>query len=58
MTYFFTINSCGIGQGLSDSIISSFKIFVGVHLRTLAESVKFGCPLKSSIRVFVSPWLT
>ena len=31
LTSFFTIPSCRIGQGISHTIISGFKIFVGVH---------------------------
>ena len=39
---FFTIPLRGIGQGLSATIISSFKIFVG-------ESVKVGSPQKVAL---------
>ena len=31
LTYFFTITLRGIGQGLSDAIMSSFKLLLGVH---------------------------
>ena len=31
LTSFFTITLSGIGQGLYDTIISSFKIFDGAH---------------------------